>query len=84
MSNLIVNSWAYRCAHWTYVVISRVKSLTNLVLNEKLDIHRNYEAKPELVRWEQNMKDTIEKRTFMDRGTLDYDKYLIEEEEYHI
>ena len=60
LSNLIVNSWAYRCAHWTYVVLSRVKSLTNLVLNEKLDIHRNYEAKHEVVRWEQNIKDTIE------------------------
>ena len=33
-SNVIVNSWAYRCAHWTYVVLSRVKSLTNLVLNK--------------------------------------------------
>ena len=84
LSNLIVNSWAYRCAHWTYVVLSRVKSLTNLVLNEKLDIHRNYTAKPELVRWEQNIKDTIEAKTFKDRGTLDYEKYLYEEEEYKI
>ena len=84
LSSLIVNSWAYRCAHWTYVVLSRVKSLTNLVLNEKLDIHRNYTAKPELVRWEQNIKDTIEAKTFKDRGTLDYEKYLYEEEEYKI
>ena len=84
LSSLIINAWAYRYAHWTCVVLSRVKSLTNLVLNKKLDVHRNYNAKPELVRWEQNIKDTIEAKTFKDRGTLDYEKYLYEEEEYKI
>ena len=64
LSTFIVNSWAYRCAHWTYVVLSRVKSLNNLALNEKLDIHRKYEAKPKLVSWEQNVKDTIEKKNY--------------------
>ena len=53
-------------------------------MNKKLDIHQNYTAKPELVRWEQNIKDTIEAKTFKDRGTLDYEKYLYEEEEYKI
>ena len=48
LDHLIVNSWAYGCTHWVYVVLSRVRQLKSLVLNEKLDIHREYKAKEEL------------------------------------
>ena len=84
LNHLVINSFAYQCTHWLYVVLSRVKELNNLVLNEKLDMHRDYKAKEELVRWEQDMKCNIEKITFKDRGIKDYEQYLAEEEEYNI
>ena len=58
--HLVINSFAYRCTHWIYVVLSRIRQFNNLILNKKLDIHRNYKAKPELVRWEKDMKTNIE------------------------
>ena len=79
LNSLVVNSWAYGCPHWVYVVLSRVRELKNLVLNEKLDVHRNYEARKDLVRWEQDMKKSIETKTFKDRGQSDYNQYLDEE-----
>ena len=84
LNSLVVNSWAYGCPHWVYVVLSRVRELKNLVLNEKLDVHRNYEARKDLVRWEQDMKKSIETKTFKDRGQSDYNQYLEEEEKYLI
>ena len=84
MDHLVINSFAYKCTHWVYVVLSRVKQLINLILNQKLDIHRDYKAKPELVKWELDMKKNIEARTFKDRGIKDYEKYLREEEIYNI
>ena len=84
LKSLIVNSWAYNCTHWVYVVLSRVKKLTDLVLNEKLDIHRNYNAKQELVRWGKYMKQTIETERFQDRGVSDYMQNLVEEKNYTI
>ena len=84
LDHLVVNSFAYGCTHWVYVVLSRVRQLTNLILNTKLDIHRNYKAKSDLIRWEQDIKTDIEERTFRDRGMADYHKYLEEEEKYQI
>ena len=84
LDHLVINSFAYKCTHWVYVVLSRVKQLINLILNQKLDIHRDYKAKPELVKWELDMKKNIEARTFKDRGKKDYEKYLREEEIYNI
>ena len=37
LDNLIVNSWAYGCPHWVYVVLSRVITPKSLILNERLD-----------------------------------------------
>ena len=84
LNSLVVNSWAYGCVHWVYVIFSRVRELDNLVLNEKLDIHRNYEARKDLVRWEQDMKNRIETDTFKQRGQSDYKRYLDEEKKYVI
>ena len=67
---------------WVYVVLSRVRTLNNLVLNEKLYENRKYNANNELVRWETRIKETIEKKTFKDRGRSDYNKYLNEENKY--
>ena len=53
LNQLVVNSWAYRCTHWVYVVLSRVKTLKSLVLNEEIDTERSFEAKKELVAWEK-------------------------------
>ena len=84
LNQLVVNSWAYRCTHWVYVVLSRVKRLKSLVLNEEIDTERSFEAKKELVAWEQNMRNTIEKSTFKQRGTTDFDKYMNEEKTFII
>ena len=79
-----MNSWTRRVPHWIYVVLLRVKRLNSLVLNEKLDEYRSYQANDELVRWEMKMKDVIEKKTFKDRSKADFDRYLLEEEKYNI
>ena len=84
LNHLIVNSWAYKCPHWVYVVLSRVRTLKSLILNEKLDIHRTYEAREELVKWEKQMKDNIETNTFSIRGHNDLEKYLNEELKYKV
>ena len=61
LDSLVVNSWTRKVVHWSYVVISRVKRLNSLVLNEKLDNNRSYHANDQLVRWERVMKEVIEK-----------------------
>ena len=68
IDHLIVNLLAYGCTYWVYVVLSRVKKLKYLILNEKLDVHRSFEAKKELVRWGKHMKVNIETKTFRIRG----------------
>ena len=84
LDHLIVNSWAYRCPHWVYVVLSRVKTLNSLILNQTLDIHRSYEARAELVRWEKHLKASIEYKTFNMRGKTDNEKYEEEELKYNM
>ena len=66
LEHLVVNSWAYGCSHWVYVVLSRVKTLKGLILNQKLDEDCSYEANRELVRWEERMKKQTELKTFRD------------------
>ena len=83
LDHLIVNSWAYGCPHWIYVVLSRVRTLKSLILNEKLDIHRAYEARKELVQWEKQIKKNVETMTFKIRGQQDLEKYMNEELKYN-
>ena len=82
LNSLVVNSWAYGHTHWVYVVLSRVKTLKSLIFNEKLNEDRDYPANNDLIRWEQRMKDTIERQTFHGRGEIDYNRYLLEEREH--
>ena len=82
LNHLVINSWGYKCPHWIYVVLSRVTKLTGLILNQKLDENRSYEANDELIRWERNMKTTIEHTTFKERGDSDYEMYINEESKY--
>ena len=79
LDHLVVNSWGYKCTHWVYVVLSRVRTLKSLVLNVKLDETRDYKAKVELVRWERDMKTKIESNIFKMRGTSSYERYIEEE-----
>ena len=79
---LAVNSWAYQMPHWIYVVLSRVRTLNSLVLNEKLDESRSYKANQTVLKWERDMKENVERKTFRDRGPKDYELYLKEEETY--
>ena len=74
--------YLYRCTHWVYVVLSRVRSLKSLILNVKLDEKRDYSAKKELTKWETNMKVNVESKTFRMRGQLIYEKYIKEEKQY--
>ena len=62
MDHLVVNSWGYRCTHWVYVVLSRVRTLKSLILNVKLDENRDYSAKQELLRWEKDLKESVESK----------------------
>ena len=84
LDSLVVNSWTLKVIHWSYVVLSRVKALRSLVLNEKLDENRNYRANEELVKWERAMKELIEKKTFRDRSAADFEAYEAEELKYNI
>ena len=83
LDNLVINSWGYRCTHWVYVVLSRVRTLRSLILNVKLDEHRDYSAKEELLRWEKDMKANIESESFRLRGQSVYERYIKEEEQYN-
>jgi len=62
LNSLVVNSWEYSVPHWIYVVLSRVRSLNCLVLNEKLDESRTYSANSQVIKWERNIKDKVEKK----------------------
>ena len=83
LQNLIVNSWAYHCPQWIYVVLSRVTSLKGLILNEKSDDTKTYEVNSQLLRWEKMTKQTIENRNIRDRGDSDYKPFLLEEQNYN-
>ena len=72
LNSLVVNSWTYQMPHWIYVVLSRVRALNCLVLNEKLDESFSYKANAKVLQWEKNTKETVEKSTFKDRGQEDY------------
>ena len=61
----------------------KVTKLTGLILNQKLDENQTNEANNELIRWERNMKTTIEYTTFKERGDSDYEMYIYEESKYN-
>ena len=42
--SLIVNSWSYTFANWVYVVLSRVRTRSGLLLNKKLDLKKKLEC----------------------------------------
>ena len=65
-----------------YVVLSRVITLKSLILNDKLDVCRNFEARKDLVRWETSVKADIETKTFRIRGESDLEEYMKEELQY--
>ena len=80
LDNLVINSWNYRLKNWVYVVLSRVRTLNGLVLNQKLDKTKIFSCDPVLLRWEKRMKNTIERRTFQQHNELE--QYLAEESKY--
>ena len=48
----------------------------------KLDENCDYSAKKELLRWEKDMKENVESKTFEMRGASTYERYNKEEEQY--
>ena len=76
LTNLIVKSWDYKVTNWIYVVLSRVKQLTGLVLCQPLDENRNYTCDPELTRFEKCMKHYHEIQLFKRRDEMrEYEDY---------
>ena len=53
-----------------------------LILNVRLDENRDYSAKKELLRWEKDLKENVESKTFEMRGASTYEKYKKEETQY--
>ena len=80
LDNIVVNSWNYTSPNWVYVVLSRVRKLAGLVLNIPLNGTKDYKPPPELTRWEQDLRDRLEKPVFETRGQLD--AYLEDENLY--
>ena len=70
----------YSKKNWVYVVLSRITSLEGLVLLEKLDDTRDFSCNKQLLRWENRIKNSIERKTFEQRGLLQ--EYLEEEKLY--
>ena len=64
----------------TCVILSRIKTLKGLVLKQKLDNTKDFSCDPFLLRWEKKMKNTVERKTFEQRGLLT--EYLEEERKY--
>ena len=80
LDNLVVNSWFYGCPNWVYVILSRVRKLAGLVLNIPLDAKKDYSPKPELTRWEEDIRERVERPLFEQRGELE--AYLEDERMY--
>ena len=80
LDNLVINSWNYRVENWVYVVLSCVSTLDGIVIYEKLDTNKKFGCNPVLLRWEKKMKNTIERKTFEQRGQLQ--EYIDEETQY--
>ena len=53
---LIVNSWSYQFSNWIYVVLSRVRTLSDLYLCRRLDLHRPFIVPVKLISFEARMK----------------------------
>ena len=46
--SLVVNLWGFKFENWVYVVISRVRKRTMLMLNTKLDLKRSFKVPEKL------------------------------------
>ena len=80
LQKLVINSFDYSKKNWVYVVLSRITSLRGLVLLEMLDDTRDFSCNNQLLRWEKRIKNSIERKTFEQRGLLQ--EYLEEEKLY--
>ena len=80
LQKLVINSFDYSKKNWVYVVLSRITSLRGLVLLEMLDDTRDFKCNNQLLRWEKRIKNSIERKTFEQRGLLQ--EYLEEEKLY--
>ena len=55
--SLIVNSWGCGFEHWVYVVLSRVRTRSGLILNKKLDLKKRFKLPDKLLKLEERMKE---------------------------
>ena len=70
---LIVSFWNYRFAHWIYVILSRVQTLSGLYLCKPLDLHKEFKVQEKLlIQFKQRMKEKesqfLNKRTRSNLG----------------
>ena len=58
--SLVVNFGGYNFKNWVYVVLSRVRTRAGLMLNCKLDLHKNFKVPEQLLSFERRMKEREE------------------------
>ena len=53
---MVVRSWGYKFPNWVYVALSRVRTLNDLFICEKLDENRAFYVDPNLLEEEERLK----------------------------
>ena len=81
LDNLVISSWDYGCPNWIYVVLSRLTQSKGLVLCERLlDDPDQFRCPESLMRWEENLRQSLEVPTFAMRG--EYGEYFEWEDQH--
>ena len=75
---LIVNSWGYGFDNWVYVVLSRVRTRSGLVLSAKLDLHKKFKVPEKLLQFEERMKAREEQ--YLEQNTQAVDEVTMANE----
>ena len=52
-----MNSWSYTSANWVYVVLSRVRTRSGLLLNKKFDLKKTFTVPDKLLQFEERVKE---------------------------
>ena len=70
LDSLVIDTFDYRLENWVYVVLSRVTTRNGLVLCEKIDINCDFKVNEVLSKWEERIRNDLEKKLFTMRGEL--------------
>ncbi|MGH3056409.1 MAG: hypothetical protein ACRDL7_15650, partial [Gaiellaceae bacterium] len=64
--NLVIYDWNYSVPNWTYVVLSRVKTIDGLYLCREIDSTQTFQPPQELLAEDQRLQQ-LEEQTFYRR-----------------